>query len=232
VPNTTFPASTGQLRGYLATPAGDGPWPGVVVIHEAFGLIDDIRAAADKLADAGYLAFAPDLLSYGFAPRCLVTTMRTMIRGGGGRALDDIDAAREFVLAHDGCSGKVGIIGFCMGGGFAILAAGRGFDAAAPNYGLVPRNATALLAGACPVVASYGRTDVSMRGAAAKLERALVANDVVHDVKEYEDAGHGFMTQHTGRWSFVERVPTLGFVADAAEDGWRRVFAFFGEHLH
>jgi carboxymethylenebutenolidase len=229
--NTHYPASTGRLRGYLATPTGDGPWPGVVVIHEAFGLTDDIRTQADKLAGEGYLAFAPDLYSYGFAPKCLVATMRTMIRGSGGRALDDIDAAREFVLTQSGCTGKVGIIGFCMGGGFAILAAARGFDVSAPNYGLVPRNPEAALSGSCAMVASYGAKDRGFKGAAAKLERGLVANGVEHDVKEYPNAGHAFMTPHTGKWSFVERVPGLGYVADAHDDGWRRVFAFFDRHL-
>jgi carboxymethylenebutenolidase len=153
MPDTTYPASAGRLRGYLATPGTAGPWPGVVVIHEAFGLVDDIRAHADTLASEGYLAFAPDLYSYGFAPRCLLAAFRTMFTGGGGRAVADIEAARDFVLSQPECSGKVGVIGFCMGGAFAILAATRGFDAAAPNYGLVPRHAEEALRGSCPVVA-------------------------------------------------------------------------------
>jgi carboxymethylenebutenolidase len=231
VPNLTYPASTGRLRGYLATPSAAGPWPGVVVIHEAFGLTDDIRAQADKLAAAGYLAFAPDLYSYGFAPRCLVTTLRTMVRGGGGRAIADIDAAREYVLSLDGCTGKVGVIGFCMGGAFAILVATRGFDVSAPNYGMVPRDPEAALRGACAMVGSYGAKDIGLKGAAAKLSRGLEANGVEHDVKEYPDAGHGFMSRHTGRWAFVERVPGLGYVADAHDDGWQRVFTFFERHL-
>jgi carboxymethylenebutenolidase len=231
VPDTTYPASAGRLRGYLATPPGAGPWPGVVVIHEAFGLTDDMRAVTDKIAAQGFLAFAPDLLSYGFAPRCLVTTMRTMMRGGGGRAIADIDAAREFVLSDDQCTGKVGVIGFCMGGGFAILAATRGFDAAAPNYGLVPRDAAEALAGSCPMVASYGKRDRPFKGFADRLDRALEANGVERDVKEYPEAGHGFLTEHTGRWAFVERVPGLGYEPVAAADAWNRVFTFFDQHL-
>jgi len=231
MPNTTYPASTGKLRGYLATPATPGPWPGVVVIHEAFGLTDDIRAQADRFAGKGYLAFAPDLYSYGFAPRCLITTFRTLVRGGGGRALADIDGARDFVLAQRGCSGKVGIIGFCMGGGFAILAATRGFDVSAPNYGIVPRRPEDALQGSCAMVASYGAKDLGFKGAAAKLERGLLANHVAHDVKEYPNAGHAFMTPHTGKWAFVERIPNLGYVADAHDDAWDRVFTFFAEHL-
>jgi carboxymethylenebutenolidase len=231
MPDVRYPASEGELRGYLSTPSEAGQWPGVVVIHEAFGLLDDIRVATDRIAAQGYVAFAPDLYSYGPAPKCLVATFRTMTRGGGGRALEDIDAAREYVLARPQCSGKVGIIGFCMGGGFALLAATRGFDVAAPNYGMVPRNAERALQGACPIVGSYGAKDTGFKGAAAKLERACEANDVPHDIKEYPNAGHAFMTRHTGRWAFVERIPNMGYVEDAYEDGWKRVFAYFAAHL-
>jgi carboxymethylenebutenolidase len=80
-------------------------------------------------------------------------------------------------------------------------------------------------------VASYGAKDRGFKGAAAKLERALVANGVDHDVKEYPDAGHAFMTPHTGKWAFVDRVPGLGYVADANDDAWDRVFGFFARHL-
>ncbi|HVV76087.1 MAG TPA: dienelactone hydrolase family protein [Mycobacteriales bacterium] len=231
MPDTHYDTPHGRLRGYLATPSGEGPWPGVVVIHEAFGLVDDMRHEADRFAEHGYVAFAPDLYSYGLAPKCLVATMRTLVSGGGGRALDDIDAARKLLVDRDDCTGKVGIIGFCMGGGFAILCARRGFDASAPNYGMVPKNVEEVLAGACPVVASYGAKDRGFKGAAAKLERALAANNVEHDVKEYAEAGHSFLTNQTGRWAFVARVPGFGHVEAAAEDAWSRVFAFFGKHL-
>ena len=82
------------LRGYLASPAGTGPWPAVVMIHEIFGLDDVMRRHADRLAGLGYLTLAVDLFSAGGARRCLVSTMRTMIRGHG-RAFADIGAARD-----------------------------------------------------------------------------------------------------------------------------------------
>jgi carboxymethylenebutenolidase len=231
MPNTTYPASTGELRGYVATPTTPGPWPGVVVIHEVYGLTDDIRHQADRFAAEGYLAFAPDLFSYGFTPRCLVSTLRTMLTQGGGRAIEDIEAARAYLLGRDDCTGKVGVIGFCMGGGFAILMATRGFDVAAPNYGIVPKDAEAALRGSCAMVASYGAKDRGFKGAAAKLEKALTVHGVDHDVKEYANAGHAFMTGHTGKWTFAERIPGMGYVPDAADDAWQRVFAFFSTHL-
>ena len=77
-----------------------------------------------------------------------------------------------------------------MGGGFALLAAARGFDAAAPNYGPLPKDLDGALKGACPMVASYGGRDWELPGAAAKLEAALTRHGVAHDVKEYPGAGH------------------------------------------
>ena len=154
------------LRGYLASPAGTGPWPAVVMIHEIFGLNDVMRAHADRLAGLGYLTLAVDLFSAGSTARCLVTTMTTMIRGHG-RAFADIRAARDYLAGSRDCTGKIGVIGFCMGGGFALLSASDGYDAAAVNYGQLPRHLDETLAAACPIVASYGGRDRSLRGAAS-----------------------------------------------------------------
>jgi carboxymethylenebutenolidase len=86
------------------------------VLHEAFGLTGDIRAHADRHAREGYVALAPDLFSWGATLRCLVASMRAVMRGEG-RAFSDIEAARTFLAGHDRCDGRVGVIGFCMGGG-------------------------------------------------------------------------------------------------------------------
>lgn len=235
MPETTIggAASAPQLKAYLAVPpVGTGPWPGVVVVHEAFGLTDDTRQQADRLAAGGYLALAPDLFSAGGPVRCLRTTFRTLARGEGP-AFDDLAAARSWLTRRSDCSGRVGILGFCMGGGFALLGATRGFDASAPNYGQIPSDLEGVLQGACPVVASYGGRDRTLPGAAARLDETLTGLGVDHDVKEYPQAGHSFMNRHNaGPLAVLERVAGFGYHHPSAEDAWRRIFGFFSRHLH
>ena len=232
MPDVTIPATPDDLPGHLARPVGEGPWPGVVVIQDALGLTDDIREQADRLAAAGYLALAPDLYSRG-GLRCVVATLKAS-RSGSGRAYEDISAARTWLAAQADCTGRIGIIGFCMGGGFALLCSPSGeFAASAVNYGEVPGDAERRLAGACPVVGSYGARDVTLRNRAERLRGALTALGVEHDVKEYADAGHSFMNR-------INAGPVLGLVVDAArfgyhhpssEDAWRRILEFFSTHL-
>jgi carboxymethylenebutenolidase len=234
VTEVTFPVAGGTLRGYLATPdssaAGSGgPWPGVVVIHEVFGLTDDIKRQADRFAEHGYLALAPDLFAWGNTARCLVATLRSMFRGHG-RALDDVQGARTFLADRDDCTGSVGVIGFCMGGGLALLVSPSGFAAAAPNYGDLPRRPTEQWRGACPIVASYGYRDRRLRGSADKLDSVLTALDVEHDVKEYPTAKHGFLFEHTGKVGWTEPM-MVQYDAAAADDAWQRIFAFFDKHV-
>jgi carboxymethylenebutenolidase len=231
VPDLTYPAASApELKAYVAVPAGEGPWPGVVVIQDALGLGDDIKQQADRLAAAGYVAFAPDLYS-GRGIKCVVATLASS-RTGRGPAYQDIEAARRWLEAREDCTGKIGIIGFCMGGGFALLSAPQfPFAAASVNYGEVPKD-VAKLAGACPVVASYGKKDVTLRGRAARLERSLTGLGVVHDVKEYPDAGHSFMNRITlGPATPLVHITGFGYDDEASEDSWRRLLAFFAEHL-
>jgi carboxymethylenebutenolidase len=212
-------------------PVGDGPWPGVVVLHESFGLIDDIRQQADRLAAAGYVAIAPDLFSAGGYVRCIRATFRSLIRGEG-EAFDDIEAVRVWLRERPDCNGRVGVIGFCMGGGFALLTAGRGFDASAANYAHLPKDLDAALKGACPIVASYGGKDRTLRGTAAELEAGLERAGVAHDVKEYPDAGHSFLNRHPfGPGGALLRVAGVGYHGPSAEDAWRRILRFFEAHL-
>ncbi|MFI5780841.1 dienelactone hydrolase family protein [Nocardia sp. NPDC051570] len=221
------------LHGYLASPAGTGPWPAVVMIHEIFGLDEVMRGHADRLAGLGYLTLAVDLYSAGSTARCLVATMTAMIRGRG-RAFADIGAARDYLAGSPDCTGQVGVMGFCMGGGFALLSASDGYDAAAVNYGQLPRRLDETLAGACPIVASYGGRDPSLRGAADRLDAALHSAGVIHDVKEYPPASHSFLNDaETGPRLLrpLLRVAGIGPEPDSATDAWMRIETFFAAHL-
>ena len=160
--------------------------------------------------------------------------MLSAYRSGEGEAYDDIEAARRWLAERDDCTGRIGVIGFCMGGGFALMSAARSdFDAASVNYGEVPRDASTCLAGACPIVASYGARDLTLPGRAARLERALSELGIAHDVKEYPDAGHSLLNRPNAGPILGPVLAVTGFDLHhpSAEYAWRRILSFFDEHL-
>ena len=234
MPGITYAAAAGPLPGYLAIPDGEGPWPGVVVVQDVTGLTGDLRRITDRFAAAGYLALAPALYQRGCRVRCVVSTIRAALTESG-TAYDDLVAARDHLIADGRCTGKVGLAGFCMGANFCLTLAPRGmFDATAPSYGLVLSKDIAVLHRSCPVVASYGAKDpIARRGSAARLEAVLADGNVPRDVKEYPSVGHSFMNNWgaPGPVRVVERIVGLAYSEPEAEDAWRRILAFFGDHL-
>jgi carboxymethylenebutenolidase len=233
--DVTYPGGAGaQLPGYLAIPEGRGPWPGVVVVQDILGMTANLRYVSDRLAHTGFLALAPALYG-GRGPKigCMMRTVRAHVAGHGA-AHEDLVAARNHLVADERCSGKVGLIGFCMGAGFVLQLGPRGvFDATSPNYGLLPKDVAALR-GSCPVVASFGANDpIVRRGTAAKLEEVLAEGGVPRDIKEYPNAGHSFMNDHCvpGPIRVIAGLVGMGYSEPESEDAWRRITAFFNEHL-
>jgi carboxymethylenebutenolidase len=225
-----------QLDGRLAVlvrPAQTGQWPGVVMVHEAWGLDDVLRRQAERLASAGFVVLAPDLYGDGSKLRCMRSTFAAL-KARSGLPFDILRAARDHLLADRRVNGKVGVIGFCMGGGFALLLSSDGFDASAVNYGMIPEDVEEVLRGACPVVASYGGRDKQLVAEVPRLQGALEANDVPHDLKVYPSAGHSFLNDAPNGPLLLRPLLRLGHVGPdpvAAQDAWRRIEAFFGTHL-
>jgi carboxymethylenebutenolidase len=224
---------TPELSGAISIPEGKGPWPGVIMVHEVFGIDDNMRAQMTRLTQSGYVVMMPNLYSRGGARKCLTATFRALA-SGTGQAFEDIQAAKELLQSRKDVTKKVGVIGFCMGGGFALLLANQGYDAANSNYGMLPTDMESALAGACPILGNYGAKDNQLKDAKTKLDQTLTKLNVVHDIKLYPDAGHAFMNPKQGGGPFfgtLLRITGAKPNPEAAKDAWQRIDAFFAEHL-
>jgi carboxymethylenebutenolidase len=128
--NTSIPLTDGSSLAATVSlpekPVPAGGWPAVVVLHEGLGLAPDIVAVADRFAAHGWVAVAPDLFSHGTKIACLARAMQELLTGKPGQVTADIDATRAWLAARDDVDGaRLGVIGFCMGGGFALPGCGR-----------------------------------------------------------------------------------------------------------
>lgn len=227
---------SGRMTAALAAPRDEGRRPALIVIHEIAGLNHHVRTKAQRLADMGYVALAPDLYSTrGPRPICVVRTMFGL-QGGKGPVFKDLDVLRTWLSRRPEVdSSRIGVVGFCLGGGIALLFAARAeLGAAAVFYGSVPKNADAI-EDVCPVLGSFGGRDKVFGKGGQRLESHLTALQKPHDVKTYPDAGHSFMTDR-GQGGLLNKLNAwgpmkVGYNAEAAEDSWQRIETFFAEHL-
>ena len=181
-----------------------------------------------RVAEAGYAAVAPDLFHRGrFA--CLIDTFRAM-KTGQGKSVQQGRNARTWLCNEARLApSRVGLIGFCFGGGYA-LAAGSGWGAVSTNYGMIPPTETMRAIG--PVIGCYGGRDKSFRDKGAELTKRLKPLGVVPEVHTLPDAGHSFLTDGDhpiGRVLF--RRMALGEYPEAREEGWKHILGFFDRHL-
>ena len=216
------PQGSGTMKGYFVRPAGSGKWPGVVVIHENRGLNPHIEDVARRLALDGFVAFAPDALTpLGGYPGDEEKAAQMFGTLDAAKRTEDLMAAYAFLKSRPECTGKIGAVGFCFGGGVVNQMAVRFPDlaAAVPFYGGQPSAADAAKIKA-PLMLQYASNDDRINAGWPAYETALKAANVKYQVFTYPNTQHGFNNDTTPRYD-----------ADAAKLAWGRTLAFFEKHL-
>ena len=222
----TVPSPQGNenIRGYLVRPAhASGKLPGVLVVHENRGLNPYIEDVARRLGTANFIAFAPDgLTSVGGYPGDDEKGGKLFGQVDRAKMSEDFIAAARWLKGRSDCTGKLGIVGFCFGGGIAnTLAVRMGSDlaAAVPFYGGQPPAADAAKIKA-PLLLHYASLDAGITGRWPAFEEALKANHVTYTAHIYEGANHGFHNDTTPRYDEA-----------AAKLAWQRTLDFFNKYL-
>jgi carboxymethylenebutenolidase len=215
--------TSGEMRGYLVQPVGEGPFPAVLVMHENRGLNPYVKDVARRAAVAGFLALAPDGLSPIGGYPGNDDEGRTMQRTLDQAKLrqDMVNSAR-YVRSHELSNGKLGATGFCWGGGttnYLATAMGEELDAGAPYYGSAADSDNVDQIKAALLI-HYAEDDARVNAMRADYEAALKANGVTFEMHTYPGTRHGFHNYSTPRYN-----------PDAAKLSWDRTVAFFKEHL-
>ena len=218
------PQGNGSIRGYLVRPANaHGKLPGVLVVHENRGLNPYIEDVARRLATSNFMAFAPDgLTSVGGYPGDDEQGAKLFGQVDRPKMTEDFLAAARWLKERADCTGRIGVVGFCFGGGIAnTLAVRMGADlaAAVPFYGAQPSAADAAKIKA-PLLLHYASLDTRINGGWPAYEEALKANHVTYTAYIYEGANHGFHNDTTPRYDEA-----------AAKLAWQRTLDFFHKYL-
>ncbi|MHA3703331.1 dienelactone hydrolase family protein [Jatrophihabitans sp. YIM 134969] len=223
--NVTFPSNGGTAHGYLALPES-GSGPGLIVIQEWWGLDDSHKKVVDRFAGEGFVALAPDL--YGGRVAHDSDEAGQMLQSlPVDRAAQDLSGAVDFLLGHEAVtSAKVGVVGFCMGGAFALLTGAQQGDkigAIVPFYGVGPGTPDSYVGITAPVQGHYGNEDQMMPASDARAVAEQIRSEAGVDVEFfYYDAGHAFMNPED---KMGTHKPEL------AEQAWSRTVAFLREKL-
>ena len=221
----TYPSPNGhgEVRGYLVRPvAATAPVGGVVVVHENRGLNPYIEDVARRVAKAGFVALAPDgLTSVGGYPGNDEKGKELQSTVDPEKLMNDFFAAVEWMMAHEAVNGRVGITGFCYGGGVANAAAVAypELAGAVPFYGRQPAAADVPKI-KCPLLIHYGALDERVNAGWPEFEAALKAAGTTYEAFIYENANHGFHNDSTPRYDEVQ-----------AELAWQRTVDFFKANL-
>jgi carboxymethylenebutenolidase len=218
------PQGNGSIRGYLVRPAGAaGKLPGVLVVHENRGLNPYIEDVARRLGVENYMAFAPDgLTSVGGYPGNDEKGAQLFGQVDRQKMNEDFVAAARWLKARSDCTGKIGVVGFCFGGGVSnMLAVRLGSDlaAAVPFYGGQPSAEEAARIKAALLI-HYAGLDTRINEGWPAYEGALKANKVSYAMHMYDGANHGFHNDTTPRYDEA-----------AAKLAWQRTLDFFNKHL-
>jgi len=218
--DVTFPGPASSMLGYLARPADDGPRPGVLVIHEIFGLTDHIRDVARRLAKVGYLALAVDLASRAGGSDQSDNVPGALTQGPVEDRVADLDAGTALLEDESDYNGMLGVAGFCFGGGMTLsyAAAQPKVLAAVPYYGPTPQPPSVMSATEAAILAHYGADDARVNAGIADLEAALEGKRFEKQV--HEGAGHAFNNDTGGAYNEAVAV-----------DAWNATIDWFRRYL-
>lgn len=217
-----YPGAGVEMRAYSAQPRGDAKLPGVVVIHENRGLNAHIEDVARRVALEGYFAIAPDALSgLGGTPDDTNEAMARLRELDNAQTVQNFAAAVRYLKTHPRSTGKVGVTGFCWGGGMTnqVAVNAPDLDAAVPFYGAQPAAADVAKIKAAMLL-HYAGEDTRIDAGIPAFEAALKANSVEYTLYMYEGAGHAFFNDTGARYNEA-----------AAKLAWQRTIAFFNEKL-
>jgi carboxymethylenebutenolidase len=208
-----------------------GATRGVVVVHELFGRQPEIDRVVDRFAAAGYAAVGPDLFAGQLKPICIRRALTTISTGEGPFA-ERLDEAKRWLSSEAELpEARIGVIGFCIGGGLA-LAVGRHFGAVSSNYGDLPPDE--VLRGSPPIIACYGGRDRIFRGNGERLrERLRVLGGPEPEVHTFASVGHSFLTDGNHPLGVALTWPFFHIRYDpaVAEDAWGKILSFFDRSL-